>query len=190
VQRLQWNAGRGVIELDGDAMALMAPPAVGFVFDALDFVDGAGTVTLSGSTNALAPAQIAACVAYCDRLRGNNRTSRVHAADVLGRYVGVVPEAEAYTVLDGPPPFDPSEAEFDHATRQWRRVQTPARLDTLGRRQRDALLAQSDWTQVADNALTPLQRLAWREYRTALRDLPAHPNWPQLQATDWPTPPA
>jgi hypothetical protein len=34
---------------------------------------------------------------------------------------------------------------------------------------RNALLAASDWTQVAD---APVDQTAWAEYRQALRDLP------------------
>jgi hypothetical protein len=38
------------------------------------------------------------------------------------------------------------------------------------RRERNALLAASDWTQVAD---APVDNAAWAKYRQALRDLPA-----------------
>ena len=41
------------------------------------------------------------------------------------------------------------------------------------RSRRNQLLASSDWTQVADVALTVEQDTAWRDYRKALRDLPA-----------------
>jgi len=41
------------------------------------------------------------------------------------------------------------------------------------RSRRNQLLASSDWTQVADVALTVEQDTAWRDYRQALRDLPA-----------------
>lgn len=37
------------------------------------------------------------------------------------------------------------------------------------RQKRDRLLADSDWTQVADNRLTPEQRAAWAEVRAAWR---------------------
>ena len=30
----------------------------------------------------------------------------------------------------------------------------------------------------------------WQTYRQALRDLPAHKNWPNLEETDWPTRPS
>lgn len=38
------------------------------------------------------------------------------------------------------------------------------------RRERNSLLAASDWTQVAD---APVDHAAWATYRQALRDLPA-----------------
>jgi len=41
------------------------------------------------------------------------------------------------------------------------------------RSRRNQLLESSDWTQVADVALTVEQDTAWRDYRKALRDLPA-----------------
>lgn len=49
------------------------------------------------------------------------------------------------------------------------------------RSRRDNLLADSDWTQVAD---APVNQSAWATYRQALRDLPANttdpfnPVWP------------
>jgi len=51
------------------------------------------------------------------------------------------------------------------------------------RTQRDALLSQSDWTQVPD---APADQAAWAEYRQALRDLPEQDGfpteitWPQI----------
>tara|TARA_R110000868_G_scaffold63103_2_gene190254 strand:- start:109 stop:414 length:306 start_codon:yes stop_codon:yes gene_type:complete len=57
-------------------------------------------------------------------------------------------------------------------------------VDHMGnlRAQRDAKLAASDWTQVAD---APVDKAAWATYRQQLRDLPANtadpanPVWPQ-----------
>lgn len=53
------------------------------------------------------------------------------------------------------------------------------------RAQRDAKLAECDWTQVADSPLSAQAKADWADYRQALRNLPANtvdpknPNWPQ-----------
>ena len=59
-------------------------------------------------------------------------------------------------------------------TKKWNRV----------RAQRDQLLVNSDWTQVAD---APGDKAAWATYRQALRDLPASGSDPD--ALTWPTSP-
>tara|TARA_Y100000114_G_scaffold35347_1_gene30901 strand:+ start:732 stop:1163 length:432 start_codon:yes stop_codon:yes gene_type:complete len=41
------------------------------------------------------------------------------------------------------------------------------------RKQRNRLLAESDWTQTADNALSNDKKTEWETYRQALRDLPS-----------------
>lgn len=53
---------------------------------------------------------------------------------------------------------------------------------------RDAMLAQCDWTQLADAPLSPEAKAAWASHRQALRDLPA--NTVDPAAPVWPTPPA
>ena len=51
------------------------------------------------------------------------------------------------------------------------------------RKERDRLLAESDWTQVPD---APVNQAAWATYRQALRDVPEQAgfpediNWPQI----------
>ena len=42
----------------------------------------------------------------------------------------------------------------------------------LIRRERDRLLANSDWTQANDTALASAKVTAWATYRTKLRDVP------------------
>lgn len=54
------------------------------------------------------------------------------------------------------------------------------------RSQRDSLLSDSDWTQVAD---APVDATAWATYRQALRDITSHANWPDLSESDWPVKP-
>jgi len=56
------------------------------------------------------------------------------------------------------------------------------------RTNRNALLAQSDWTQLSDAPLTTEQKAAWAEYRQALRDLPETYTTPDEVV--YPTPPA
>jgi len=52
------------------------------------------------------------------------------------------------------------------------------------RAQRNALLADSDWTQVAD---APVDSSAWATYRQALRDVPQQDGFPE--EVTWPTKP-
>jgi hypothetical protein len=57
-------------------------------------------------------------------------------------------------------------------------------LATQARDQRDVLLSQSDWTQVAD---APVDQAAWATYRQALRDVPSQAGFPEN--INWPTRP-
>jgi hypothetical protein len=52
------------------------------------------------------------------------------------------------------------------------------------RTERDAKLAATDWTQVAD---APVDQAAWATYRQALRDIPAQVGFPN--EITWPTEP-
>jgi len=56
--------------------------------------------------------------------------------------------------------------------------------DEAIRSKRDALLSQSDWTQVPD---APVDQAAWAEYRQALRDLPQQAGFPT--EITWPVKP-
>jgi len=54
------------------------------------------------------------------------------------------------------------------------------------RKKRDALLRDSDWTQLDDVALSDAEKKLWAEYRQTLRDLVAdiddtlNPTWPKM----------
>lgn len=70
---------------------------------------------------------------------------------------------------------------FDYATKTWEDPRTPETQWPVVRRQRDALLAQSDWTQLPDVPLATKER--WAIYRQALRDVTLQPDpfrvvWP------------
>ena len=58
------------------------------------------------------------------------------------------------------------------------------RLAAEMRKQRDQLLAESDWTQVAD---APVDQAAWTTYRQALRDIPQQAGFPEN--VTWPEKP-
>jgi hypothetical protein len=66
-------------------------------------------------------------------------------------------------------------------------VEPPADLTALAeaaRAQRNVLLQQSDWTQVAD---APVDQAAWATYRQALRDITAQAGFPET--INWPVAP-
>lgn len=63
------------------------------------------------------------------------------------------------------------------------------RAAAANRAKRNQLLADSDWTQMADSPLTDEAKTAWATHRTALRDLTTHTNWPNLEDADWPVAP-
>lgn len=52
------------------------------------------------------------------------------------------------------------------------------------RKERNKLLAESDWTQVAD---APVDKAAWATYRQALRDITEQNGFPN--AVNWPVSP-
>ena len=56
------------------------------------------------------------------------------------------------------------------------------------RGQRDGMLRDTDWTQIADAALGDHTAEEWAAYRQELRDLPA--SFSKVSEVVWPTPPA
>jgi hypothetical protein len=85
---------------------------------------------------------------------------------------------------EGNVPFTPEEeAEWDVQEAEYA-AGADDRAAAEIRTERDAKLAESDWTQVVD---APVDQAAWATYRQALRDIPAHANFPSLTETDWPT---
>ena len=57
------------------------------------------------------------------------------------------------------------------------------------REYRNRLLDKSDWAVMQDSPLSDSKKAEWATYRQALRNLPTHSNWPNLEDADWPTPP-
>jgi len=64
------------------------------------------------------------------------------------------------------------------------------RLAAEHRDTRNQLLADSDWTQFNDSPLNNDNKVLWATYRSSLRSLPEHENWPSLEDADWPTKPS
>ena len=58
------------------------------------------------------------------------------------------------------------------------RARIDAEAAESAREVRTRLLTESDWTQVADTALTTEKKAEWVTYRKALRDLPTASGWP------------
>jgi hypothetical protein len=79
----------------------------------------------------------------------------------------------------------------DHAAKTVVNDQAQADADVLAsswdklRRERNALLVSSDWTQASDSPLIDEVQATWATYRGELRDLPAStedpadPSWPE-----------
>jgi len=61
--------------------------------------------------------------------------------------------------------------------------------ESNNRAKRDRILGRSDWTQVPDSPLSEEKKTEYQVYRQALRDLPTHANWPNLNDEDWPVMP-
>ena len=51
---------------------------------------------------------------------------------------------------------------------------------------RNSKLTETDWTAMSDVTMAD----DMKTYRQALRDLPTHKNWPNLEDADWPTKPS
>jgi len=86
-------------------------------------------------------------------------------------------ERFGFTLADFPDAPVPEMPDYNPDQRQLEQEAEEVRT------QRDALLSQSDWTQVPD---APVDQTAWAEYRQALRDLPQQVGfptditWPQI----------
>jgi len=87
-------------------------------------------------------------------------------------------ERFGFTLADFPDAPVPEAPAYNPDERQLEQEAEEART------QRDALLSQSDWTQVPD---APVDQQAWAEYRQSLRDLPQQAGFPT--EITWPVKP-
>ena len=80
----------------------------------------------------------------------------------------------------------PTEAEIATKLRE---IQDAEPLEAL-REKRNSLLTASDWTGLADSALTSETSAKWKLYRQRLRDFPSGLNTPaKVKAAKWPAKP-
>ena len=63
-----------------------------------------------------------------------------------------------------------------------------AQAATSVRSERDRLIAETDWTQLADSQLSNSVKTSWVTYRQSLRDLPTASGFPHTMS--WPTKPS
>lgn len=103
---------------------------------------------------------------------------------VLDTYQDTTQQYVSHGRLVPIPPQPSSSHEWDWSRKVW--VYRPAIAARQARRQRDALLAACDWTQLPD--VPTAAKAAWAAYRQALRDVTTQPGFPEEVA--WPHPPA
>jgi hypothetical protein len=76
------------------------------------------------------------------------------------------------------------ETQFDKMTSDYL-AGADDRAAAEHRSTRNNLLAETDWMANSDVTISD----EMKTYRQALRDLPTHSNWPNLEDSDWPTKP-
>lgn len=85
--------------------------------------------------------------------------------------------ARHHMTAEGPVPFTPEEdAEWDAMVAEWA-AGAPARKAAEVRKERNILLAATDWTQAVDIPQTVKDK--WAPYRQALRDVPQQEGFPE-----------
>lgn len=113
--------------------------------------------------------------------------------DVLGKTV-FEKATGAALIVDKFEDYDPATHTLDapQPHQKWDKkrgwVQDDESLWAEVRDKRNFLLSASDWTQLPDSPLEPLQRTAWAAYRAKLRDLPQGAENDPL-AVEWPAQP-
>lgn len=98
----------------------------------------------------------------------------------LGGFDGAQPPDRAIEV-----PYAPESAADRWNGKAWEK-NTNVKQAAI-RAARDSLLASADWTQIQDSPLTDAEKIAWADYRQALRDVPEQAGFPDT--VDWPIAP-
>ena len=108
----------------------------------------------------------------------------IEGDEIISIYQGQEPPKGAVLVPEGLNPF---RLSWDGETLSEAPTDAlEAERAAANRDYRNQLLSSTDWTQLADAPLTDEQKATYGIYRQALRDLPNHVKWPNLDAADWP----
>ena len=105
---------------------------------------------------------------------GNADDAAINQPNILGEYKG-----SEYRIVDGVP-VAKSQSEKDEAEK--------ARAWVELKNTRNEALLETDWSQVADAPISEATKEEYRQYRQALRDLPANTTDPRNPT--WPTKPS
>ena len=129
----------------------------------------------------------------CDALNVDPILAAPKPTEGIGQYQfvarnGAVQDAndnwvEAWEIRDMFADIEGGQTKAEQETAYQTQLDTSAAESN--RSQRDRLLTETDWWAVSDRTMTSAQTT----YRTALRDLPTHSDWPHLEDSDWPTKP-
>lgn len=114
------------------------------------------------------------------------RWSVVEVPETLEAGVYEVPdelESAEWLKLDGTTVVAMTDAEVETMMQDLMNVSTA--FDN--RLRRDMLLAETDWYVTKATETDTAVPANVTAYRTALRNLPDHANWPMLEEADWPT---
>ena len=102
------------------------------------------------------------------------------------------PQPERYEVVEESAPVQVDQASWEKG--ETVRPMTSEEIDAVDvsqeqnvRLQRNSRLGRSDWTQFGDSPLTESEKASWRDYRQALRDVPAQSGFPW--EVNWPEEP-
>ena len=94
------------------------------------------------------------------------------------------PRWKSYIVETTQPIFTPKQCQMIIEAGRSEPKQD-AQVGNSMRHLRNELLEETDWNAMSDVTMAD----DMKTYRQALRDLPTHKNWPNLEDADWPTKP-
>lgn len=95
--------------------------------------------------------------------------------DLSGELHFLEQEQYEYLLPEGCKQIKNSEAD---AIQKKNGEQSDEQLAKIARVKRDGLLLSCDWTQMPDSPLNDSEKMAWKNYRQCLRDIPLQSGFP------------